>query len=336
MPELSNAPKPDGAALVDIYRRMVRIERNDDAIRTAIRRGRLTMPYYSARGQEVIPAAISHLLTTDDQICTIYRGIQDMVAKDMPLRPLWAEIAGRVDGTCKGKGGPMHLTHPETGVMVTTGVVGSSMPIANGLAWAALLDGSTRVVIAYFGDGASNIGAFHESLNLASVWKLPVIFVCPNNGFAEHTRFEVATSVAQISTRAASYGMPGFTVDGNDPDDMYAHMTVAIERARAGEGPTLLECTTFRFLGHVLGDDDFYMTKDEKDAAIAKDPLPALRARLIAEGHATEAALDAMIAETEAEVVDAQAFGMASELPSLDELRRDVFAEEILFEGIGA
>jgi acetoin:2,6-dichlorophenolindophenol oxidoreductase subunit alpha len=329
MPEPSNAPKPDGAALVDIYRRMVRIERNDDAIRTTIRRGRLTMPYYSARGQEVIPAAISHLLTTDDQICTIYRGIQDMVAKDMPLRPLWAEIAGRVDGTCKGKGGPMHLTHPETGVMVTTGVVGSSMPIANGLAWAALLDGSKRVVVAYFGDGASNIGAFHESLNLASVWKLPVIFVCPNNGFAEHTRFEVATSVERISMRAASYGMPGFTVDGNDPDDMYTHMAVAIDRARAGEGPTLLECTTFRFLGHVLGDDDFYMTKEEKDAAIAKDPLPALRARLIAEGHATEAQLDAMIAETEAEVADAQAFGMASELPSLDELRRDVFAEEI-------
>jgi acetoin:2,6-dichlorophenolindophenol oxidoreductase subunit alpha len=108
----SNAPKPDGAALVDIYSRMLRVERNDDAIRTAIRRGRITAPYYSARGQEVIPAAIAHLLTKEDQICTIYRGIQDMVAKDMPLNPLWAEIMGKVDGTCKGKGGPMHLTYP--------------------------------------------------------------------------------------------------------------------------------------------------------------------------------------------------------------------------------
>ena len=329
MAELSNAPSPGPAALVDIYRRMIRIERNDDAIRATVRRGRLTMPYYSARGQEVIPATISHLLNTDDQICTIYRGIQDMVAKDMPLRPLWAEIAGRVDGTCKGKGGPMHLTHPETGVMVTTGVVGSSMPIANGLAWAALLDGSKRVVVAYFGDGASNIGAFHESLNLASVWKLPVLFVCPNNGFAEHTRFEVATSVDQISKRAVGYGMPGFTIDGNDPDDMYAHVAVAIERARAGEGPTLLECKTFRFLGHVLGDDDFYMTKDEKAAAVAKDPLPALRARLIAEGHATEEALTKMQADIEAEIADAQEFGMNSPLPDVAELRRDVFAEEI-------
>ena len=329
MTELCNAPQPSPETLVDIYRRMVRIERNDDAIRQTVRRGRLTMPYYSARGQEVIPSAISTLLTNDDQICTIYRGIHDMVAKDMPLRPLWAEIAGRVDGTCKGKGGPMHLTHPETGVMVTTGVVGSSMPIANGLAWAALLDGSKRVVVAYFGDGASNIGAFHESLNLASVWKLPVLFVCPNNGFAEHTRFEVATSVDRISTRAAGYGMPGFTVDGNDPDDMYAHVAVAIARARSGEGPTLLECTTFRFLGHVLGDDDFYMTKEEKAAAMAKDPLPALRARLIAEGHASEESLAKMQADIEAEVADAQEFGMNSPLPDVAELRRDVFAQEI-------
>ena len=127
----SNSPAPSTETLVDIYRRMIRIERNDDTIRRAMRLGKLVMPYYSARGQEVIPSAISTLLSDDDTICTIYRGIHDIVAKGMPLRPLWAEIAGRVDGTCKGKGGPMHLTHPETGVMVTTGIVGSSMPIAN-------------------------------------------------------------------------------------------------------------------------------------------------------------------------------------------------------------
>ena len=329
MAELSNAPKPSPEALVDIYRRMIRIERNDDAIRTSVRRGRLTMPYYSARGQEVIPSTVSHLLNQDDKICTIYRGIHDMVAKDMPLRPLWAEIAGRVDGTCKGKGGPMHLTHPESGVMVTTGIVGSSMPIANGLAWAALLDGSKQVTVAYFGDGASNIGAFHEALNLASLWKLPVIFVCQNNGFAEHTRYENATSVDFIAKRAIGYGMPGFTVDGNDPLDMYAHAAVAIERARAGDGPTLLECKTFRFFGHVLGDDDFYMTKEEKAAAMAKDPLPAFRAKLIADGHASEAQLAKMQADIEAEIADAEEFGMNSPFPDVAELRRDVFAEEM-------
>lgn len=329
MAELSNSPSPDSATLVDIYRRMVRIERNDDAIRQTVRRGRLTMPYYSARGQEVIPSAISVLLNKDDQVCTIYRGIHDMVAKDMPLRPLWAEIAGRVDGTCKGKGGPMHLTHPESGIMVTTGIVGSSMPIANGLAWAAQLDGSKRVVIANFGDGASNIGAFHESLNLASIWKLPVIFVCQNNGFAEHTRYENATSVDFIAKRAAGYGMPGFTVDGNDPWAMYGAAAVAIDRARAGAGPTLLECKTFRFFGHVLGDDDFYMTKEEKAEAMAKDPLPAFRARLIVEGHASEDQLAVQLAAIEAEVADALEYGMNSPFPDVAELRRDVFAEEI-------
>lgn len=329
MTSLTNMPKPSPEILLDIYRRMLRIERNDDAIRRTIKAGRLTMPYYSARGQEVIPAAISAQLTPDDKICTIYRGIQDMVAKDMPLRPLWAEIAGRVDGTCKGKGGPMHLTHPESGVMVTTGIVGSSMPIANGIGWAAKLDGSNRVVVAYFGDGASNIGAFHESLNLAALWKLPVIFVCVNNGFAEHTRFENGTAVDQVSKRAAGYGMPGVTVDGNDPDSMYAVAYEAIQRARSGEGPTLIEAKTFRFLGHVFGDDDKYMTKEEKQVALERDPLPALRARLLAEGITTEAQLEEMQKKIEAEVEDAAAFGLASEFPSTDELRRDVFAEEI-------
>ena len=325
----ANRKTPSPEALLDIYRRMIRIERNDDATRAQIRRGRITAPYYSARGQEVIPSAISHLLNDDDKICTIYRGIHDMVAKDMPLRPLWAEITGRVDGTCKGKGGPMHLTYPEKGIMVTTGIVGSSMPIANGFGWAALLDGSKQVTIAYFGDGASNIGAFHEALNLASVWRLPVIFVCQNNGFAEHTRYENGTSVDQISKRAIGYGMPGYTVDGNDPDAMYAAAYEAIERARAGDGPTLLECKTFRFMGHVFGDDDKYMTKEEKQAAMDIDPLPRFRQRLIDDGIATEAELDELKTKTEAEVQDAIAYALECEYPSVDELRRDVFAEEI-------
>lgn len=329
MPGGTNRTLPDGQTQVDIYRRMVRVERNDDAIRRAIKTGRLMIPYYSARGQEVIPASVSTQLEPGDTICTIYRGIHDMVAKDMPLRPLWAEIAGRVDGTCKGKGGPMHLTHPESGVMVTTGIVGSSMPIANGLAWAAKLDGSRRVAIAYFGDGASNIGAFHESLNLASLWKLPVIFVCQNNRFAEHTRFENCTAVDQISKRAIGYTMPGYTIDGNDPFDMFAAAHEAIARARAGEGPTLLECMTFRFFGHVFGDDDKYMDSEEKAAAMAKDPLPAFKAKLIAEGTASEAQLAALEEAIVAEVEDAFTFAMASEPPSTDELRRDVFATEI-------
>jgi pyruvate dehydrogenase E1 component alpha subunit len=308
---------------------MLRIERNDDATRRMIRLGRLQTPYYSARGQEVIPSAISVNLNDDDTICTIYRGIHDMIAKGMPFRPIWAEIAGRVTGTCKGKGGPMHITHPESGVMVTTGIVGSSMPIANGLAWATQLREEDRVTVAYFGDGASNIGAFHEALNMASVWKLPVVFVCQNNGYAEHTRYELGTSAAKISDRAAGYQMPGVTVDGNDPIAMYHAAKEAVDRARAGNGPTLIEARTFRFMGHVFGDADGYMDKAEKAAAVAKDPVPAYRAWLVENGHAKEEELAQIEAEIEKEIDEAVEFAISSPYPSLDELRRDIFAEEI-------
>src|SRR5271165_4590684 len=237
---MANRGVPDAATQLDIFRRMALIKANDERSRKVIRSGRLVMPYYSPRGQEVIPSAVSANLTDDDYICTIYRGTHDMLAKGVPLKDLWAELAGRVTGTCKGKGGPMHITHPNSGVMVTTGIVGSSMLIANGLAWGSQLRGDGRVTVAYFGDGASNIGAFHEALNLASIWKLPVIFVCQNNRFAEHTRYENCTSTDKISKRAIGYGMPGYTVDGNDPFEMYATVHEAIERARNGEGPTLI------------------------------------------------------------------------------------------------
>jgi pyruvate dehydrogenase E1 component alpha subunit len=320
---------PDAATQLEIYRRMSLIMQNDEASRKVVRSGRLMMPYYSPRGQEVIPSAVSVNLSDDDQICTIYRGIHDMLAKGVPLKDLWAEIAGRVTGTCKGKGGPMHITHPASGAILTTGIVGSSMPIANGLAWAHKLDGSNRVVIAYFGDGASNIGAFHESLNLASLWKLPVVFVCQNNRFGEHTRYENATSVDQISKRAIGYGMPGVTVDGNDPFAMYAAANEAIARARDGGGPTLIEAMTFRFFGHVFGDDDFYMTKEEKAEAIAKDPVPAFRARLIADGVASEAELARMEAGIASDIEAAIQYALSSDMPSPEELTRDVFADHV-------
>lgn len=326
-PAGANKAVPDKDTQLEIYRRMNLIMQNDEASRKVIRSGRLMMPYYSQRGQEVIPSAISVNLNDDDQICTIYRGIHDMLAKGVPLKDLWAEIAGRVTGTCKGKGGPMHITHPASGAILTTGIVGSSMPIANGLAWSFKLDGSRRVAIANFGDGASNIGAFHEALNLASVWKLPVVFVCQNNRFAEHTRYEVGTSVDQVSKRAISYGMPGVTVDGNDPFEMYAAAHEAINRARDGEGPTLIEAMTFRFFGHVFGDDDSYMDKAEKAAAMEADPVPAFRRTLIDTGVATEDQLAAMEAQIAKDIEAAIEFALGSDMPGIEELTRDVYAD---------
>lgn len=319
--------QPDAQTLMEIYRRMALLVANDERSRQVIKSGRLVMPYYSYRGQEVIPATLSTLLTDDDYLCTIYRGIHDMLAKGMPLKHLWAEIAGRVDGTCKGKGGPMHLTYPSKGIMVTTGIVGSSMPIANGLAWGAQMEGKGRVAVATFGDGASNIGAFHEALNMAAVWKLPVIFVCQNNGYGEHTRYEKATSAPQIADRGAAYGIPGVRVDGNDPVAMHAAARAAVDRARAGEGPTLLECMTFRFHGHVFGDADAYMDKAEKEAAMAADPYPRFRADLIARGIASAEELDAIDAGIEAEIDEALEFALNSPFPDAAELTTDVYGE---------
>jgi TPP-dependent pyruvate/acetoin dehydrogenase alpha subunit len=324
-----NNHEPSGATLVEIYRRMVTIKLNDERLRSVIKSGKIVMPYYSPRGQEAIPCGVSVNLTDEDYICTIYRGTHDMIAKGVPLNVLWAELAGRVTGTCKGKGGPMHITHPSSGVMVTTGIVGSSMPIANGLALAAQIRGEKRVAIAYFGDGASNIGAFHESLNLASVWKLPVIFVCQNNGYAEHTKYAYGTSVANVAERAAAYRMPGITIDGNDPVLVYKTARAAIERARNGEGPTLIEATTFRFYGHVFGDADAYMEPGEKEAWMAKDPVPRLRQSLLDAGHASEADLATMEAGISKLLDEATAFALESAYPDVAELRRDIFKDEV-------
>jgi acetoin:2,6-dichlorophenolindophenol oxidoreductase subunit alpha len=320
---------PDSKTLVEIYRRMTLIKHSDDRVIGAMKAGRMQMPYYSARGQECIPAAISVQLTDEDYLVTIYRGVHDMLAKGLPAKLLWAELAGRVGGSCKGKGGPMHLTYPKKGCMVTTGVVGASMPIACGLALASQQRGDKRVTVANFGDGAANIGAFHESLNLASVWKLPVIFVCQNNQFAEHTAYAKGTAVERIADRAAGYNMPGLHVDGNDPVAVYAAAAEAIQRARSGAGPTLIEAKTFRFNGHLIGDMGEYIPKEMYAKAVKDDPYPRFRQRLIDGKHAAAAELDAIDAAIKAEIDEAETFAMSSPPPDASEVKRDVYATEI-------
>jgi pyruvate dehydrogenase E1 component alpha subunit len=268
-------------------------------------------------------------LRPDDYVVTIYRGLHDHLAKGVPMRELWAEFLGRSTGTCKGKGGPMHITHPDSGLVVTTGIVGSGIPIANGFGLAAQLAGTDQVTVVNFGDGASNIGAFHEGMNMAAVWKLPVVFVCQNNLYGEHTPMSMSTGVEYISERGAAYGMPAVTVNGNDPVAMWHAAGEAIARARAGEGPTLIEARTYRFYGHLMGDAMEYMPKEERKAAMAADPVPAFRAWLLENGHATEAQLAEIEDKIVAMVDDAVEFAMNSPEPSLDELYTDVYEEII-------
>jgi len=315
--------------LLAIYRKALLIQLVDERMRSLLSSGRMAAVYYSPRGQEILAAAMAVHLQPTDYLVTTYRGVHDQLAKGIPLRLLFAEYYGKAAGACKGKGGPMHITYPAGGIMVTTGVVGAGMPIANGLALASQLRGDGRVTLCNFGDGASNIGAFHESLNMASLWQLPVIFLCQNNGYGECTKYEKATSVAHVAERAASYDMRGVTVDGNDPQAMWHAAREAVEYARAGNGPTLLEAKTFRFMGHYFGDPGAYIPKEEYAAALARDPMPPCRAAVLRTQAATEAQLAQIQQEIVADIDDAFKFATESSPPELSEIDRDIYAEGV-------
>ena len=318
----------DREKLLDIYTRTMRCARSDEKFRSLIMSGKLVTLYYTYRGQELVTSAMMAALNTDDYLVTTYRGQHDQIAKGVPFDLLYAEIAGRVTGTCKGKGGSMHITHPATGIMVTTGVVGSGLPIANGLALASQNRGDGKVTVCCFGDGATNIGAFHEALNMAQLYKLPVIFFCQNNRYGEHTAFADHTKVDSIVTRAAGYGMKGLHVDGNDAEAMYAAAVEAVEHARSGKGPVLLEAMCYRMMGHFFGADFSYMPAEHIAEMAVEDPLPKLR-QLMLDRQFTEAELDAIVTGIDAELDAAAEFAFASAFPSADELRIDVFEEEI-------
>jgi pyruvate dehydrogenase E1 component alpha subunit len=314
--------------LLEIYRRAALIRVADEKFQKMISSGQLQILYYSPRGQEILSSALMTTINKSDYLVTTYRGIHDQLAKGIPLRLLWAEFAGKAAGTCKGKGGPMHITHPESGVMVTTGIVGAGLPIANGLALASQLAGDGKVSVVCFGDGATNIGAFHEAMNLAQIWLLPVVFVCQNNLYGEHTPQAMSTGAKELIDRALGYGIKGVQVNGNDAFAMHAAAAEAVARARAGAGPTFIEAKTFRFLGHLLGDDSHYIPAEEMAAARAADPLPAYRRELIGRGVA-ESVLSTIDAEIAAQVEDAAQYALDSPYPDTREIRVDVLKSEI-------
>lgn len=315
------------SALLEVYKHAHKINVVDSSMRKLIMSGAIHPVFHPPTGQEIVAAAMGALLKPTDYLVTIYRGLHDQIAKGMPLKPLVAEYFMKATGACKGKGGAMHLTHPASGVMVTTGVVGSSMPIALGLGWASQLKGTDSVTVASFGDGASNIGAFHESMNMAALWKLPVIFLCQNNRYGECTTYADATSSETVAERSSAYGpnMVGVTVDGNDAEEMWVAMNDAVNRARAGDGPTLLEANTFRFSGHYFGDPSPYIPKEEMEAEKAKDHLGRLRQQVLDSGIATEADLEAINAQYVAEFEEAVEFAKASPDPQPEDIYTDIY-----------
>jgi TPP-dependent pyruvate/acetoin dehydrogenase alpha subunit len=304
---------------------MVVAEALDERLRRGIGRGEFAVAIWPARGQEAIAAGLGAALRPDDRLVTTYRGLHDLVGKGVPLTEILGEVLGRRPGASRGKGGTMHITAPEQGVMLSTGIVGAGPPVAVGLALAARQLRSDRVVAVCFGDGATNTGSFHEAMNLAATWTLPVIAICQNNQFAEMTPIEETMPISRVADRALAYAMANETVDGNDPEAVFDAVSRAVARGRSGGGPTFLECVTFRLEGHYFGDQQKYMPKDRLAAAIEADPIPRYRARLIGAGVASAEELDALKADATARVDAALAEVKAADPPGLDELDTDVY-----------
>jgi acetoin:2,6-dichlorophenolindophenol oxidoreductase subunit alpha len=239
---------------------------------------------------------------------------------------IYGEMIGRQVGAGRGKGGTMHIARPDSGVMLSTGIVGAGVPVAVGLALAAQRKGLDRVTVVSFGDGATNTGSFHEAANMAALWALPVVLVCQNNRYAEMTPTEHTMKIEQVADRAQGYGMPGHRVDGNDPLAMVAALTEALDRARKGGGPTLLECMTFRFRGHYFGDPMAYIPEGQLAAAAEADPVPRFRSHLASSGICNDEELDEIEMAAQAAVEEALEIVNAAPVPPIDELDRDVYA----------
>jgi len=313
--------------LREIYRQMARIHAVDRAIQAGLSAGQFQFTYWPMTGQEAIPAALAPLIGTDDYMVTIYRGIHDQVAKGVPLKGLFAEALGRVDGVNKGKGGSPHISDPNSGSMVTTAIVGAGAPIANGLALAAQMRGEKRVTVVNFGDGATSIGAVHEAMNLAGLWKLPIVFLCQNNQIGEYTLIPDYTAGGDFAARAAGYGFRGVKLDGNDPVAFHVAMKDIIADVRAGNGPVFVEAVTMRLGGHAGVGDTKHLATEALKAAKDAWPIPVTRARFIAEGVLSEAEAAVIDQEAQAEAAEAVAFGLASQVTPAGETLIDVYAD---------
>jgi pyruvate dehydrogenase E1 component alpha subunit len=280
-------------------------------------------------GQEAVAVGVCAHLSRDDVLFTSHRGHGHVLAKGSDLQATFAEILGRQDGLCRGRGGSMHLVDAANGVLGATGVVGGNLALAAGAAWAAQAKGKKSISVVFFGDGATGAGAFHETLNLAALWRLPVLFVCENNGYAEFTSREEHSNVTHVSSFAAPYAIPTKTIDGNDLPAVYEAARAAIETLRGGEGPYLLECMTFRMAGHYVGDAQQYRSKEELAAVRQKCPIERLKRHLMERG-VTQEELDAIGERAKQEVQQAVDRARAAPRPDPATVLNDVYRSPAL------
>ncbi len=313
--------------LVEIYRQLSRIRAVDKAIQAGLSSGKFMFTYWPMTGQEAIPAVLSQLTTTRDYMVTTYRGIHDQVAKGVALEGLFAEALGRIGGVNKGKGGSPHISDPSTGSMLTTAIVGGGAPIINGLGLAAQLRGEDRIGIVNFGDGATSIGAIHEAMNLAGVWKLPVIFLCQNNLIGEYTPVSGYTASKDFASRATGYGFKGVRLDANNVPAFYTGMKAVIAEVRRGEGPVFVEAVTTRLGPHAGVGDTPELSADELGAARQTWPVVSVRAMLLKAGVCSEKQLASIDDSATAEVEKAIAAALQSTVTPQRETLLDVYGD---------
>lgn len=313
--------------MVESYRKMVLIRKFEMCASKLFAQNKLPGFLHLYVGEEAVATGVCSALEVTDYITSTHRGHGHLIAKGGDVKKMMAELFAKETGYCKGKGGSMHISDRDKGILGANGIVGAGIPIATGAAFASKYKGDGRVAVSFFGDGAANRGTFHEALNMAAAFKLPAVFVCENNLFAISVCARYHMAISDISDRAAAYGMPGYSIDGNDVELVYETTKAAVERARRGEGPTLIECKTWRHRGHYEGDPDDYRTAEEKAEWMQKDPIERLAKRLIQEGICTQAELDAIASDADKLLAEAIDEAEAAPVPSVSALMADIYKE---------
>lgn len=312
--------------LIDMYRVIVRIRSFEERVVKEFAAGNIPGAAHLYAGEEAVAVGACANLRPDDYITSTHRGHGHLIAKGGKTERMMAELYGKKTGYNKGKGGSMHIADMEIGILGANAIVGAGIPIAGGAALSAKMRGTDQVAICFFGDGATNTSRFHEGVNLAACWNLPVVYIIENNMYAESTALSAACKLANLSDRASAYGIPGKTVDGNDVLAVYEAVGEAVARARKSQGPTLIECKTYRHRGHFEGDPQTYKTKEEVEEWQKKDPIPRFRKQLIEMGVLTEEDADKIGQEMKEEIEKAVKFAEESPLPAPEEALEDVYA----------
>ncbi len=315
----------DQPSLLDLYRTMLTIRRFEERCNYLYMQGRIPSTLHLYIGQEAVAAGVCAHLSHEDYALSTHRPHGHAIAKGVSLKTMMAELYAKVTGCCQAKGGSMHVGDINVGMVPAIAIVGGNIPMAAGMALAAKRLQTQRVAVSFMGDGGTNEGAFHEGLNMAALWQLPVIYVCENNLYAASTPLSTAFKIESIADRAAAYGMPGVVVDGNDVEAVYQVAGDAISRARQGGGPTLIECKTYRLCGHSRSDPRTYRTKEEEALWEAKDPLIRLADRLQQIGRATSERLAEIEQSVKAAIDEAVAFAEASPAPEPADTLKHVF-----------